>query len=1425
MFETLEERRVLAAFPAPISSWEQAEFLNNEVLFKINENATFMEQAQLQAFLTLNAAYVAQEWDEIGITHVKSANGWTREQTISFAQTLHNYSFIEYAEPNFIYHNQVIPNDPLFNTQWGLHNVGQASPFLPGNPFEDPLGPGLVDADIDAPEAWDTATGDSEIVIAIIDSGIDYNHPDLAANIWTNPNEIPDGFDNDGNGFVDDIVGWDTFNLDNDPIDDNGHGTHVAGTVGASTNNNIGVAGVAWNAKLMAVKAASAGGGLNSASIVGAQVYVTRMKVQQGVNIVASNNSYGGPAFSFAIFDSVRLSTNAGIAFIAAAGNDNDNIDNPATPAYPAGFNLPGIISVAATNRQDGLAVFSNRGFFSVDLGAPGVAIMSTWTTVMNPGPVPIPCGIPQTPVVPPFGYCFLSGTSMASPMVAGAYGVVKAFAPSMTIADVKNLLLTTVDVLPSLQFVTVSGGRLNLQKALDQVGRNEIRGTVWRDIDGDSKFDATETGLPGFTVYVDRNNNGVFDAAEPSAVSQADGTYLIRTNLGAGTYKIREVVNPGYRQTFPTQAAGFAHTISLQSRTDSVSNLNFGNLPLPGSIDGVKYLDIDIPGNTLGVRDPGEPGLADFVIYVDVNNDGMIGVGEPAAITDSQGRFRIQNVLPGTYFVREVQRPGFVQTEPPNGAGVLVTVIGNQVNFGVTFGNRAAIDWGDAPASYGTLKANNGPSHGLLPGFFLGDASDTTVPHIDDEANGIPSADADGDDLNNFDDEDGVSFLTPLVPGQNATIRVDVSSGSYGSGILQGWIDFNNDGDFFDAGEQILKDKVLVTGSHLFTFAVPSTAAVADTFARFRWSLQRGLGPTGPATAGEVEDYSTSARAVSPTANDDGPFIVGADSNFIDNVFDVLANDFPGVDGDPFFILSADATSAQGGLVQVDFVNQVIRYQPPADYIGPDSFKYIISDGIHPPSRPGTVFINVVPLDPVAIDDSFNINVGSASVPLDVLANDIQGIGGPLNVVAIGPRSAGGSAVYNATTKRIVYTPPSPTFQGADLFTYTVSDGVQVSQANVHVQIGGPAANQIVQIEYRALNAQGQELGTPGVPAPAVGDTITLAAFTRDLRGEFPDPIFPLLFPDASGVLSAYADVLYDRSIVRPVPANNPFGIDITFGPLYPEFRSATSALPGIVDEAGANTSQSFEYALSDEDNLLFTIKFNVRANGTFRFFANPEEDSAQFTFETQVHSQTTGQPIVISNSEIFFKHSLPIQIGPNAEGEATNLFNPLDVNQDTLVTPNDAMLVVNHLNRFGAGPYSPMLAAATGQGVPQFFLDVNSDGRVTAFDAKLVVDYLNLKATLAHSSASSPEGEADDSIVISQALGSTTVSSSSSSSSSSTSDADDESAYASDVDLLLGDDFVGSAVDPVVAEPSQEQEDAEGDEHDDIFANWESA
>ena len=230
-------------------------------------------------------------------------------------------------------------------------------------------------------------------MVAIIDTGIDYTHPDLAANIWTNPGEIAgDGIDNDGNGYVDDVHGYDFVNNDGDPMDDHFHGTHTAGTVGAVGNNGVGVTGVNWQVKLMALKFLGASG---SGSVSGA-VSALEYAVTMGVRL--SNNSWGGGGYSQALYDAIKNSQVIGHVFVAAAGNSGVNSD--LQPAYPASYDLDNIISVAAIDSSDNLASFSNRGVVTVDLAAPGVAVLST---------------------VLGGGYASYSGTSMATPHVTGA--------------------------------------------------------------------------------------------------------------------------------------------------------------------------------------------------------------------------------------------------------------------------------------------------------------------------------------------------------------------------------------------------------------------------------------------------------------------------------------------------------------------------------------------------------------------------------------------------------------------------------------------------------------------------------------------------------------------------------------------------------------------------------------------------------------------------------------------------------------------------------------------------------------------------------------------------------------------------------------------------------------------------------------------
>ena len=346
---------------------------------------------------------------------------------------------VAYVEPDYLLYTDALPNDPQFPQLWGMNNTGQ-------------LG-GTLDADIDAVEAWDITTGSEDVVIAVIDTGVDYNHSDLAANMWVNPGEVPaDGVDNDGNGFIDDIYGIDGANDDSDPMDGHAHGTHVAGTIAGVGDNGVGVTGVNWHARIMALKfLGDAGSGATSDAIEVID-YMTLMKSMYGVNIVAANNSWGGGGFSQALEDAIQRSIDAGIVFVAAAGNDG--LDNDAIPHYPSSYDLEGIIAVAASDPEDGLATFprfgstydSNYGATTVDVAAPGVGILST-----TPGNT----------------YSTFGGTSMATPHVTGVIGLMAAVAPTATVVQLKNAILGGVDVIPALTGTCATGGRLNAAESL----------------------------------------------------------------------------------------------------------------------------------------------------------------------------------------------------------------------------------------------------------------------------------------------------------------------------------------------------------------------------------------------------------------------------------------------------------------------------------------------------------------------------------------------------------------------------------------------------------------------------------------------------------------------------------------------------------------------------------------------------------------------------------------------------------------------------------------------------------------------------------------------------------------------------------------------------------------------------------------------
>ncbi|MFA6096198.1 MAG: S8 family serine peptidase [Bacteroidota bacterium] len=341
---------------------------------------------------------------------------------------------VEFLSLNYIVHISSVPNDPEFQKLWGMDNVGQTG--------------GTPDADIDAPEAWNVQTGNNTTVIVVIDTGTDYTHLDLINNIWINLDEIPgNGIDDDGNGYIDDIHGIDTANDDSDPMDDHGHGTHVAGTIGAVANNGIGVAGVNHNVKIMAVKFLGADGSGYLSDAIDAINYAR----ENGADVMS--NSWGGGGYSSLLENAITSSIEKGVVFIAAAGNSAS--DNDAYPAYPA--NYPGVISVAATDHNDQLAYFSSYGKNTVHLGAPGVDIYST-----------VPNG--TCALCSPTGYNTLSGTSMATPHVSGVVGLIISQFNEIrrNVPAIEARLLGGTDRIPSLSGKTVTGGRLNAFNALE---------------------------------------------------------------------------------------------------------------------------------------------------------------------------------------------------------------------------------------------------------------------------------------------------------------------------------------------------------------------------------------------------------------------------------------------------------------------------------------------------------------------------------------------------------------------------------------------------------------------------------------------------------------------------------------------------------------------------------------------------------------------------------------------------------------------------------------------------------------------------------------------------------------------------------------------------------------------------------------------
>ncbi len=396
-----------------------------EVIVKFRDRTTAVTKNDIMA--TVGGSQV-QVFPGIGASH------WRVATTVAKAvAALESDPRLLYAEPNYVIHQLGVPNDPRFSEQWGVNNTGQTG--------------GLAGADVDLPEAWNITTGSSSVIVAVLDTGVDYNHPDLAPNIWQNPGEIPgNGVDDDGNGYVDDVRGWDFGDNDADPMDFVSHGTFIAGIVGAAGNDGVGVSGVNWNVSVMPLKLfSSAADTANMSMAISAIEYA----IAQGVDVMS--NSWGGGPYDPALVAAITNAYNADIYFVCAVGNVGNN--NDVIPFYPSGYTVPNVVAVLATDHNDEPVSTANWGWMtsygatSVDIGAPGQLVLST---------------------IPNNGYLASNGTSFSTPFVAGAFALLRSRFPAISVdAGVNRLLTVGYDPLPGLVGKCVTGGRLNVFKLI----------------------------------------------------------------------------------------------------------------------------------------------------------------------------------------------------------------------------------------------------------------------------------------------------------------------------------------------------------------------------------------------------------------------------------------------------------------------------------------------------------------------------------------------------------------------------------------------------------------------------------------------------------------------------------------------------------------------------------------------------------------------------------------------------------------------------------------------------------------------------------------------------------------------------------------------------------------------------------------------
>lgn len=1329
LVESLEDRRLLAGLIS--TSQLQANELERafERVSDLDQYSASQLATAQEWVINLSAAANPNEVaNDLGVplrandlidhTFVVRSSDFGNGDVQAFAQEIIN-ELSDRPEVNYFYPlverehaRRLLPNDPMFNQQWHLLNTGQTG--------------GTPGADANVELAWDIATG-AGVVIGVVDDGIQSNQ------VPGDHIDLIDKFRAD--------LSYDVNDDDTNPNACGDHGTAVAGVAAATTGNGEGVSGAAPDAQHSALKLICAG-------TTDAQ---EAFALSFGAGAIDIYNNSWGPADGFSwlvgpgplTIAAIQQGTNSGSVYTWAGGNGHQAEDNVNYDGYANNRYTMAVGSVDHNGAQSG---YSERGsallVTAYSNGAPGAGIT---TTTLNNG------------YRNDFG-----GTSSASPLAAGVVALMMEANPNLTYRDINMILAQTaeqtqpndpewstngagltfnhkfgfgsVDALAAVeasvdwdllpQEVGFTTGRINVSSPIPDGSPQGISNTV--NVPEDFIVENVQVVVTAgggawgnLDIRLESPSGSVARLAETHAAPTGfsySGWEFGATNfmgedaVGDWTITVADTVVGGGQSTFTSYEIIVTGHVVDEGPTDPTDP----DPAPPGTISGVKWLDTD--GD--GLFDEEEEGLGGIYIYADLDGDDRLDIGEPAAITAADGSYTL-NVSPGTYIIREVETPGWTLTFPVSGEHE-VEVLPDQGVDNVNFGNNGNADYGDAPAPYPTLAADGGATAGILAGFHLGAL-------IDGEADGLVSDNADGDDELGLADEDGVDISDPIFEGITNTITVTVETGSRPAGSFQGWIDLNQDGDWDDPGEQIVKDLVLKTGTHAVSFNIPDGVTIGQTFARFRYGYERGIGPTGAAFAGEIEDYQVLVLADEPLAVDD---FYNVDQDTFNNVLSVLDNDFASSTGS--ITITGVGTPSQGGQVSIGPGGQSLIYSPARNYFSPpvETFTYTISDPEGNTST-ATVQVNVLPTlsGPVAVDDTFRVTSTSSNNVFDVLANDLSGLSGPATISFVSQPGGGTAVIDDQGTSDpsddvILYT-PGPTFSDIDAFSYTIQDtnGV-LSQARITVHEEPAPDNNDVVISLDVVNSDGESVNTVNV-----GEEFTLRMTVQDIRP----------FQPAAGVGAVYTDILFDRSLASVnLDAANPLGFEISFSDDYNNSTNGAVIVPGLIDEVGA--LQAGLEPLGSGEILVFEVTMTALNNeGTLTFLSDPadvspDQDVVLFN-----------PPEVVNDSRILYGLRSVEIVDPNrsvsddqgdgnssdsgnsdssSSGNSGNLRSPLDVNGDGSVSPADALSIINHLNDSGSGP------VGEGEGGGNAHLDVNRDGMISAIDVLYVINDLNRRA-----------------------------------------------------------------------------------------------